>query len=107
MPRYKNTRASVLGLNFRGDQQGPRLVNPGEEFDADAGDIPQSYLDQKWIEPASGGAPEQTSPAPGARPEPGTYNVPTDNQAAKQGTEPAQFEPGEQPEDPHTGKRRR
>jgi hypothetical protein len=49
MPWFKNSKPSRLGLSFPGDGA-PRVVEPGEVFEAKAEDIPQSYLDQKPTE---------------------------------------------------------
>jgi hypothetical protein len=53
MARWINNKASRLGLNWQSADQ-PRLVNPGEVFDAELEEIPQSYRDLEWIVPAEG-----------------------------------------------------
>ena len=49
MPWYKNTQARVIGLSYKADGA-PRLVQPGEVFEASETDIPAPWLEQKWFE---------------------------------------------------------
>lgn len=74
MPRYRNARASILGLSLKGtkDERSGRVVPaklrtvmPGEVFEAEKDQVPEVYLQQRWLVPTSD--PITTSPesAPG------------------------------------------
>jgi hypothetical protein len=70
MPWFKNDQARVLGLSFKADAGNPRLLQPGEVFEANQEDIPKHYLDNKWVIPAE--APKSgttTAAAPGDQPQ--------------------------------------
>jgi hypothetical protein len=59
--KYVNRRASNVGLSFKGDV--PRIVGPGEVFEADPSEIPVGFLGT-FIFPASAGEPKPIDKAP-------------------------------------------
>lgn len=60
MAKYKNNKPSMLGLSFKGENN-PRVISPGEVFEAEKEAIPAHYFEQGWIVEAKDADTKQQS----------------------------------------------
>lgn len=74
MPRYRNLKPSILGLNTKSqtvdDKGAPvpgesRTVMPGEVFEAEKDEIPEVYFQQRWLEETRDEVTNPAAVAPG------------------------------------------